>query len=220
MIENYIQQLIRKQRPYYLIQGTPIKGVNNQYWVVFKHRDSDNLLHKVITFLGSGKKQATHKLFRIDPKTGEVFEYTPIKQDDLPSVSLLRTSKLSIIEQFLQQESVTIEKALLLDTFREIKYAQRRFNLPKELDKYHQFLTEILKRSKIYRRSTAYFDSGILKLYEEPLAAVIQTEGEIRLLMDWQGFTKKSDIQELEKLHNPKYRDEFFQRSLREFLQS
>ncbi|NLQ06173.1 helicase-related protein [Cylindrospermopsis raciborskii] len=220
MIENYIQQLIRKQRPYYLIQGTPIKGVNNQYWVVFKHRDSDNLLHKVITFLGSGKKQATHKLFRIDPKTGEVFEYTPIKQDNLPSVSLLRTSKLSIIEQFLQQESVTIEKALLLDTFREIKYAQRRFNLPKELDKYHQFLTEILKCSKIYRRSTAYFDSGILKLYEEPLAAVIQTEGEIRLLMDWQGFTKKSDIQELEKLHNPKYRDEFFQRSLREFLQS
>lgn len=90
MIENYIQQLIRKQRPYYLIQGTPIKGLNNQYWVVFKHRDSDNLLHKVITFLGSGKKQATHKLFRIDPKTGEVFEYTPmtVKNQKASSVKL------------------------------------------------------------------------------------------------------------------------------------
>ncbi|WP_414530760.1 helicase-related protein [Nodularia chucula] len=219
MLENFIQELIRKQRPYYLLIGNAIKGVDNQYWVVFKHRDADNLLHNVVKFLGIGNKQATHKLLRIDPKTAKVFEYTPIKEGDLPSVTLLRTCKLSIIEKFLNKENVTKEKALLAGSFLEIKGRQRRFNLPNDIDKYHKFFTKTLERTKIYRRSTAYFDSGVLKLYEEPLAAIIQTEGQIRLLMDWQGFTKKSDIQELEKLHDPTYRIQFAQRTLQEFLQ-
>ncbi|EFA73363.1 hypothetical protein CRD_00577 [Raphidiopsis brookii D9] len=220
MLDTFIQELIRKQRPYYIIQGTPIKGLENQYWLVFKHRDADNLLHKVVRFLGASKKQTTYKLLRIDQKAGKVFTYTPIKQNDLPSTSLLRTSKLNIIEKFLDLENVTKEKALLTGSFREISGRQRRFNLPNDLDKYHKFFSKVLERSQIYRRSTAYFDSSILKLYEEPLAAIIQAEGKIRLLMDWQGFTKKSDIQELEKLHDPNYRTRFIQRTLQEFLRN
>ncbi|WP_417040599.1 helicase-related protein [Cylindrospermopsis raciborskii] len=220
MLDTFIQELIRKQRPYYIIQGTPIKGLENQYWLVFKHRDADNLLHKVVKFLGASKKQTTYKLLRIDQKAAKVFTYTPIKQNDLPSTSLLRTSKLDIIEKFLDVENVTKEKALLTGSFREISGRQRRFNLPNDLDKYHQFFSKVLERSQIYRRSTAYFDSGILKLYEEPLAAIIQAEGRIRLLMDWQGFTKKSDVQELEKLHDSNYRTQFIQRTLQEFLRN
>jgi hypothetical protein len=39
MIENVIAELIRKQRPYYLPEGSPIKGIDNQHWLIFKHRD-------------------------------------------------------------------------------------------------------------------------------------------------------------------------------------
>ncbi|MBD2650458.1 hypothetical protein [Nostoc foliaceum] len=56
MLENFIQDLIRKQRPYYLLQGNPIKGIDNQYWLVFKHRDADKLLKTVVKFLGIGSK--------------------------------------------------------------------------------------------------------------------------------------------------------------------
>jgi hypothetical protein len=37
--------------------------------------------------------------------------------------------------------------------------------------------------------------------------------------MDWQGFTKRADVAELEKLHNPDYRTQFIQRTLQEFLE-
>ncbi|MBD2202688.1 helicase [Calothrix sp. FACHB-1219] len=219
MLEAVIQELIRKQRPYFLVQGSPIKGVDNQYWLIFKHRDADNFLHNIVSFLGIGGKNATHKLLRIDLKKAKVFEYTPRIAGDLPSVALLRTSRLRIIEKFLNQESVTKEKTLLAGSFQEIKGRRRKFNLPAELDKYNTFISNILERSQIYRRSTAYFDSGILKLYQEPLAAIVQTEGQIRLLMDWQGFTKQTDIAELEKLHDPNYRIQFAHRTLAEFLQ-
>lgn len=33
----------------------------------------------------------------------------------------------------------------------------------------------MLERSSIYRRSTGYFDSGVVKLYEEPLQMIVQT---------------------------------------------
>ncbi|BCL40121.1 hypothetical protein NSMS1_65680 (plasmid) [Nostoc sp. MS1] len=219
MLENFIQDLIRKQRPYYLIQGYPIKGVDNQYWLVFKHRDADSLLKTVVKFLRIGEKQATYKILRIDPKTAKIFEYTPLKDGNVPSVSLLRTSNLSVIENFLHKESETKEKALLAGSFLEINGRRRKFNLPDELDKYHPFICKILERTQVYRRSTAYFDSGVLKLYEEPLASIVQTEGQIRLLMDWQGFTKQADIQELEKLQDPVYRAQFAHLSLGEFLQ-
>lgn len=68
MLENVIQDLIRRQRPYYLPQGNSIKGIDNQHWLVFKHRDADNLLLNIVTFLGIGGKHATHKLLRIDPR--------------------------------------------------------------------------------------------------------------------------------------------------------
>jgi hypothetical protein len=47
MLETVIQNLIRKQRPYYLLQGNLIKGIANQYWLIFQHRDADNLLQKL-----------------------------------------------------------------------------------------------------------------------------------------------------------------------------
>jgi hypothetical protein len=78
----------------------------------------------------------------------------------------------------------------------------------------------MLERSHLYRRSTAYFDSGILKLYEEPLKEIIRTEGKIHLLMDWQGFTKQDDIASLERLHDPDYRGVFLTRSLQEFVET
>lgn len=218
MLDTVIQDLIRKQRPYYLLQGSPIKGADNQYWLIFKHRDADNLLHNVVTFLGIGDKHATYKLLRIDPKSAKVFEYTPRQPGNLPSVTLLRTSNLTTIEKFLQRESVTKEKALLTGSFLEITGRRRKFSLPDELDKYNTFICKILERTQVYRRSTAYFDSGVLKLYEEPLQQIVQTEGQIRLLMDWQGFTKRADVQELEKLQDPDYRTQFTYRTLIEFL--
>ncbi|ODH03087.1 helicase [Nostoc sp. KVJ20] len=218
MLENFIQDLIRKQRPYYLFQGNPIKGIDNQYWLVFKHRDADKLLKTVVKFLGIGGKQATYKILRIDPKSARVFEYMPIKDGNVPSTSLLRISNLNVIEKFLHKESVTKEKSLLAGSFLEIKGRLRRFNLPDQLDKYNVFIGSALERTQIYRRSTAYFDSGVLKLYEEPLASIVQTEGQIRLLMDWQGFTKQADVQELEKLQDPNYRAQFAHCTLTEFL--
>jgi len=218
MLENFIQDLIRRQRPYYLLQGSPVKGVDNQYWLVFKHRDTDNLLHNIVTFLGIGDKHAAHRLLRIDQKSAKVITYTPLRDGSLPSITLLRTSNLATIEKFLKKESTTREKILLAGSFLEIKGRRRKFNLPDELDKYNSFVCNVLERTQIYRRSTAYFDSGVLKLYEEPLQQIVVNEGQIRLLMDWQGFTKRADIEELEKLHDPEYRTQFACRTLSEFL--
>jgi hypothetical protein len=218
MIENVIADLIRKQRPYYLPEGSPIKGIDNQHWLIFKHRDADNLLKNIVSFLGLGNKEATHKLLRIDPQNAKVYTYTPLKQGDTPSIALIRTSRIDIIEKFLKREKVSKEAALLKGSLRAIKQ-ERRYNLPDELEKYDKAIAQMLERSLIYRRSTAYFDSGILKLYEEPLQNIIQTDGKILLLMDWQGFTKQVDIIELEKLSDPNYRSEFVQRSLQEFLE-
>lgn len=218
MLENFIQDLTRRQRPYYLLQGSPIKGINNQYWLLFKHRDADNLLGNIVTFLGNGNQQASHKLLRIDPKSAKVITYTPLRDESLPSITLLRTSNLATIEKFLKKENTTREKTLLAGSFLEIKGRRRKFNLPDELDKYNSFICNALERTKIYRRSTAYFDSGVLKLYSEPLGQIVMNEGQIRLLMDWQGFTKQADVEELEKLLDPSYRTQFASRTLNEFL--
>jgi hypothetical protein len=75
-----------------------------------------------------------------------------------------------------------------------------------------------LERTKFYRRSTAYFESGVLKLYSEPLQNIVKNEGEIRLLMDWQGFTNNRDLKELQKLHDSEYRTQYIRRTLQEFL--
>jgi hypothetical protein len=221
MLEIVIQDLIRKQRPYFLLQGSPIKGVDNQHWLIFKHRDADNLLHNIVSFFGIVEKHATYKLLRIDPRSAQVFSYTPRQEGDVPSITLLRSSNLSIIETFLQLDNAVKEEALLSGSFLEIqiKGSDRRFNLPKKLEQYNTFLKTILERTKLYRRSTAYFDSGVLKLYEEPLQHIIQTQGEIRLLMDWQGFTKQRDVKELQKLYDPEYRVQYLRRTLHEFLQ-
>jgi len=100
-----------------------------------------------------------------------------------------------------------------------LKGRRGRFSLPDELDKYNTFICSALERTQIYRRSSAYFDSGVLKLYEEPLKQIVLNEGQIRLLMDWQGFTKKADVEELEKLQDCDYRTQFVRRTLSEFLQ-
>ncbi len=219
MLDTVISDLIRKQRPYYLLQGSPIKGIDNQYWLIFKHRDADNFLHNIVTFLGIGGKQATDRLLRIDLKSAKIFTYTPHQEGNLPSLTLLRTSNLATIEKFLQLEGVDTEKALLAGSFLELKDRYARFSLPNELDKYNNFICSALERTQIYRRSTAYFDSGVLKLYKEPLKQIVLNEGQIRLLMDWQGFTKNADVEELAKLEDPDYRTGFIHRTLSKFLQ-
>jgi len=219
MLETVIQDLIKQQRPYYHPEGDYIKGVNNNYWLIFKHRDAENLLRNIVSFLGL-QKHSTHKLFRIELNTAHIFEYTPKREGNIPSIALLRTSKLTIIEQFLNLENASKEESLIRGTFIEIEHKKRRrFNLPEQLDKYNQFIAAYLERTKIYRRSTAYFNSGVLKLYEEPLFNLVLNEGQIKLLMDWQGFTNKRDVQELEKLHNPEYRQQYITRTLTECLQ-
>jgi hypothetical protein len=157
-------------------------------------------------------------VIRIDPNTAKIYIYTPRTSGNLPSPALLRTGNLKVIEKFLLLERTAKEPALLSGSFREIKGIKRRYNLPDQLDAYNKLTAQMLGRSRIYRRSTAYFDSGVLKLYEEPLQTIVQTEGQIRLLMDWQGFTKRPDVAELERLHNPEYRTQFIQRRLQEFL--
>lgn len=222
MLEAIIQDLIRQQRPYYLPQGNPVKGVEGQYWLVFRHRDADkggNFIKNIVSLFGFKDKAAPHKILRIDPNSARIYSYVSRKSGDLPSPALLRTGNLKVIEKFLVLERSTKEPALLSGSFREIKALKRRYNLPTQLDLYNKAIAQLLDRSTIYRRSTAYFDSGILKLYEEPLKTIIQTDGQIRLLMDWQGFTKRADVAELEKLLNPNYRDQFIQRTLQEFLQ-
>jgi len=219
MLETTLQELIRKQRPYYQLQGTPIKGVNDQYWLTFKHRDADSFLKTVVSFLGIGTKSATYKLLRIDPRSAKVYTYLPHKDGDIPTQTLLRTCNPTVIEKFLHLEGTAKEESLLRGSFLELKNRRRRFTLPEDLAPYNAFVSEILERTAIYRRSTAYFDSGILKLYEEPLQQILKTEGQIRLLMDWQGFTKRADIAELERLHDSDYRAQFARRTLKEFLQ-
>ena len=221
MLEAVIQNLTRQQRPYYLPQGNAIKGIGGQYWLVFQHRDLDKggFLKNIVSLLGFKDKAVSHKVLRIDPSTAKIYTYNPRTPGDVPSPALLRTGNPKIIEKFLTLERTAKEPALLSGSFREIKGIKRRYNLPEQLEPYNKATAQMLERSSIYRRSTAYFDSGALKLYEEPLQTIVQTEGQIRLLMDWQGFTKRADIAELEKLHNPAYRAQFIQHSLQEFLQ-
>lgn len=222
MLEAVIQDLTRQQRPYYLPQGSSVKGVGGQYWLVFQHRDAEkggSFLKNIASLLGLKGKPATHKLIRIDPQTARIYTYAPRKPGNIPSPALLRTANLKIIDGFLTLERTTKEPSLLSGSFREITELKRRFSLPSQLTTYNKVIAQMLERSSIYRRSTAYFDSGVLKLYEEPLQTIVQTEGQIRLLIDWQGFTKRSDVAELEKLHDSSYRIHFVQNTLKEFLQ-
>ena len=121
IFNSVIQSLTKKQRPYYNIQGHPIKGVNNQYWLIFKHRDADNLFKNIISFLGISNKPTTYKLIRLDPTTAHVFEYVPKRNEDIPSSTLLRTSKTDIIEKFLNLETFYREESLFAGSFIELE---------------------------------------------------------------------------------------------------
>ena len=178
MLEAVIQNLTRQQRPYYLPQGNAIKGVGGQYWLTFQHLDADKggFLKNIVSLLGFKDKAVSHKVLRIDPATARTYIYIPRKAGDLPSPALLRTGNPKIIEKFLTLERTTKEPALLSGSFREIKGIKRRYNLPDQLEAYKKVTAQMLERSSIYRRSTAYFDSGVLKLYEEPLQTIVQTE--------------------------------------------
>jgi hypothetical protein len=221
MLETVFTNQIRSQRPYYIPVGNPIKGVGEHYWLIFEHRDSSDSksFQQIFTRLFKGK-QASHKLLCIDPQTAEINIYLPKQPGDIPSPALLRTGGLDLIEQFLHLEEITTDRALWAGSFKEIENIKRRYNLPAQLTDYHHGIEQMLERSIIYRRSTAYFDSGVLKLYEEPFKEIIRTEGKIQLLMDWQGFTKQDDIASLERLHDPDYRGSFIARSLQEFVET
>lgn len=223
-MDAVIQDLIRQQRPYYLPQGNPIKGVDKQYWLIFHHRDLDkpNILLTGLSYilgLKDKNKPSSHRILRIDLDTAKVYTYTPRQDGDIPPTALLRTALPRVIERFLKLEESRKESALLTGSLREVRGIKRRYNLPEQIAPYDKVISQLLERSVTYRRSTAYFDSGVLKLYEEPLHQIIQSNGRIRLIMDWQGFTKRADVAELERLHDPDYRARFAQRTLQEFLQ-
>jgi len=223
MLNQVIQEINKNQRPYYYQQGNTIKGIDNQYWLVFKHRDADNLLSNIVGFLGIFGKHSNYKLVRIDLNTAHVYYYSLKNENNLPNNTLLRTSKVEIIEKFLELENIEKENSLLAGSFLELESKirrRRKFNLPDDKDKYNDFITAYLERTKLYRRSTAYFESGVLKLYEEPLQHLVKNEGEIRLLMDWMGFCNVRDIKELKKLQNPEYRLSFVRQTLQQFLDS
>jgi hypothetical protein len=221
MLDNLIQDITRRQRPYYLPQGSPIKGLDNQIWLLFQHRDnnhdSDNLFKNVVTFFGLGKKDASHRLIRIDPNSAKIHTYTPRKNNNLPALATLRTDSLSAIEPFLTLEDTYIEPTLLQQSFREVHF-DRRYNLPTELHSYNAILTDLLDRSITYRRSSGYFNSGVLKLYEEPLTKIVQNEGQIQLLLDWCGFTNRRDIETLEKLASDRDRQTTTAKQLQNLL--
>jgi len=91
MLEAVIQNLIRQQRPYYLPQGSSVKGVGGQHWLVFRHRDADkggNFLKNIVSLLGFKDKAVPHKVFRIDPSTAKIYTYNPRTPGDLPSPAL------------------------------------------------------------------------------------------------------------------------------------
>jgi hypothetical protein len=217
MLDNLIQEITRRQRPYYLPQGNPIKGLDNQLWLIFQHRDSDNLFKNVVTFFGIGKKDASHRLLRIDLNSAKVYTYTPSKNGNLPALATLRTDSLSAIEPFLTIEDTYIEQTLLQNSLREVHF-ERRYDLPTELDSYNNILTDLLDRSSIYRRSSGYFNSGVLKLYEESLIKLVRNEGQIQLLLDWCGFTSRRDIEALEKLASDRDRQTTTEKHLQNFL--
>ena len=223
MLENIINDLIYQYRLDYKPSGKVIKGINNQYWLVLEHKDINNpiSLDGLLSLFGLGEKPAGYYIFRIDLNTAEIYQYIPQKDNNIPSITILRTASLEIIQEFLKLKHSYQEKKLLAGTFLEIKSMhKRRFSLPTELDEYNQLFNAILERSKIYRRSTAYFDSGVLKLYEEPLYSIAKKGGEIRLLMDWQGFTKDQDLTELEKVYNTPQTERYLQKILQQFLQN
>ncbi len=218
MREQDIQDLIASQRPYYQLQGTPIRGIDNQYWLVFKHQDADSLLKNVIRFLGFRNQHTTHKIIRIDERTGYIITYAPKNPGDIPSFAILRTGAISLITQFLQEIERVKNKALLSNNFRGIENIKGHYNLPEDQAEYQTIINQLLQHSTIYRRATAYFDSGLLKFYEGPLQEFLQSNGRIQLLMDWRGFTKEKDIIALEQLYDTSNPTQFIQRTLQEFL--
>jgi hypothetical protein len=147
MLESVIQDLIRQQRPYYLLQSSPIKGVGGQYWLVFRHRDADkggNFLKNIASLLGFKYKAVPYKVLRIDPATAKLYIYAPRKPNNLPPPTLLRTESLKIIETFLTLERTTKEPALLSGSFRAIKGIKRRYTLPTQLEPYNKITAQIL----------------------------------------------------------------------------
>jgi len=224
-LDLVFEKYIRRQRPYYQLQGKPIAGVDRQHWLIFQHRDykkQGNWLQGIVSLLGfkGQDKPVSHQILRLDPNTAQVFTYHPIQDGDIPSSTLLRVGTATYLERFLRLHSQHPEADLLAGSLREVQGIKRRYSLPDALNDYNLILSQLLERSSLYRRSTAYFDSGVLKLYEEPLQQIIASEGQIRLLMDWQGFTKTADIAELERLQDPSYREQFASRTLQDFLQA
>jgi superfamily II DNA or RNA helicase len=221
MLATVFDNHIRRQRPYYLLVSNPIKGVDGCYWLVFAHRDNGNdgsfqhLFKRLFNVT-----QTTHKLLCLDLQSAEVYTYVPKHPKDIPSSTVLRTASRDSIEQFLSLEEINTDFTLWQGSFKEVAPLNRHYDIPEQLAEYDLAISQILERSTIYRRSTAYFDSGILKLYEEPLKEIIRADGKICLLMDWQGFTKQHDVEILERLHNPDYLRTWIAESLQEFLLS
>ena len=68
MLDQVINEIKRRQLPYYQPEGDTIKGVDNQYWLIFKHRDAGNKFKDFFSLclFDLGEKSKTHKLIHIN----------------------------------------------------------------------------------------------------------------------------------------------------------
>ena len=196
MIDQVIEKLAKEQLPYFKLQGKPIKGINSQYWLVFSNEESGKpVISKIIKLLGQSQNDVKTRVIRIDATTGKIYNYSLIKEGDVPYATIFKTQGLDIIDKFLKLDCNYIEDDLVKDSFLEVKdVSKRRYSLPKDIKTYSSFISDVLSRAKLYRRSTGYFESGAIKLYQEPLQEVIKSRGKINILVDWLGFVDKKRL--------------------------
>jgi hypothetical protein len=224
LTEESIKKHSNEFEGFFELTGKPIKNqTNNDLWLIFKHTEKETplfLLKKAFlkTF---GKNSSKYLIKRICSQEGFVYKYSLQSKNDLPGEIVFRIGQIELIESFLALESKEKDSELTEGTFAEIEpeLKERRFSLPKERKPYQLLLEECLKRTVGYYRSTGYFNSGVLKIYQEPIQQIVLKKGEIKLLVDWQGFTNQRDLEVLGKLEEESYRETFLRSSMEEFLQ-
>ncbi len=222
--EETIKKHLNEFEGFYELIQRPIKNqLNGDLWLILKQLVNNEtplfLLKKA--FPRTLGKNSQYLLKRVCSQEGFICKYSLQKKDDLPGEIVFRIGQIELIESFLNLEAKEKDLELTEGTFAEIdpEIKERRFSLPREKKAYQQLLEECLRRSVGYYRSTGFFNSGVLKIYQEPIQQIVLRKGEIKLLVDWQGFTNHRDLENLGKLEDASFRETFLSKSIEEFLQ-
>ena len=226
LTEESIEKHFLEFGDFYKKYDKPIKSqVNSDIWLILEKIEPDKELptfiqRRVFPSFG-GKTFDKYLIKRISAQDGTIYRYSLINKGNLPGDIVFRIGQIELIESFLKLEAQEKDLDITKGTFAEIngELKQRRFNLPREKKPYQELLEEALKRSAKYYRSTGYFNSGVLKIYQEPIFHIASKRGKIQLLIDWQGFTSQRDLAELEKLTDINYREQYVSSSIEDFLQ-